>query len=126
MSAAAACAICGKPAVDDHHVTGRGPDGAYLDPDLKTPLCHDDHELAGDDLRDEGLEKPLCAAPGPTVSVVKVAYRLERAAVFLVRVAEAVPLFRWLAVLAQSMRAWACELYEAAANSGWQPAGGAT
>ena len=50
------CFACGSRAEDGHHPTGRGFDGRYLDPWFRTGLCHDDHELAHDDLRTAGLE----------------------------------------------------------------------
>ena len=37
------CLLCGRPAVEDHHITG-----ARLDPDLSFPHCHDHHELVHD------------------------------------------------------------------------------
>ncbi len=40
---AARCLICGRPAADDHHITG-----GRLDPDLHFPHCHDHHELVHD------------------------------------------------------------------------------
>ncbi len=99
------CAICGGSVERLHHLTGRGPDGRYLDPELQVGVCHDDHELAHDDLRHDGTDKPLrvvCVFEG-------VAYRLERVAAFLSRVAEHAPL-AWIAKLARSMRQWAGEL----------------
>jgi len=37
------CLLCGRPAVEDHHITG-----GRLDPDLHFPHCHDHHELVHD------------------------------------------------------------------------------
>jgi hypothetical protein len=99
------CAICGGAACDSHHLTGRGPDGGYLDPELTVDECHDDHELLHEDLRQEGIDKPLRDAN----VFERVAYRLERAAVFFTRLAEQAP-FAWLVKLAGSMRQWAGEL----------------
>jgi hypothetical protein len=105
MGGAEPCAMCGEPSVDGHHLTCRGANERYLDPALVAHLCHDCHELIGDDLRQEGLAKPIACA-----SVFeKAAYRLECTAVFLARVAEYLG-FAWLDRLARSMRLWAAEL----------------
>jgi len=50
------CIQCGSRAEDGHHPTGRRPDASYIDAWFKVNLCHDDHELAHDDLRTAGLE----------------------------------------------------------------------
>jgi hypothetical protein len=121
------CAICGGDPEDGHHLTGRGPDGEYLDPNLIADLCHDDHELAGEDLRQDGLEKPLAG----TTIVERVSYQLHRVGVFLARVAEEVPPFRWVASLAVAVRNWADELNRFTSalddwDAGWRTAGGAS
>jgi hypothetical protein len=115
------CAICGQPADDPHHLTGRGCDGAYLDPDLTASTCHDDHELLHEDLRNEGVDKPLAQA----TIVEKIVYRLTRTAVFVGRMAEAIPGMAWLANLARGLRRWAEDLRGFVAvldawNSGWR------
>jgi hypothetical protein len=46
---------CGQKAADLHHPTWRGRDGRYCDPALRVPVCHDCHELAGDDARSAGV-----------------------------------------------------------------------
>lgn len=102
------CAMCGDPADDSHHLTGRGLGHAHLDPDLVAPLCHDDHELVHEDLRQEGLDKPTAE----TAPARRVAFRLRRAAIFLARVADANPALGWLAPLAAALRRWADELLE--------------
>ncbi len=99
------CAICGRPAEDPHHLTGRGPDSEYLDDDLAAPLCHDDHELLHEDLRHDRIDKPF----GDLSVFERVAYRLERVAVFFSRLAEQAPL-QWIVTLAEAMRRWAGEL----------------
>lgn len=39
-----ACAFCGTPAVELHHLTARlTPDGPYLDPEATIPLCRRHH-----------------------------------------------------------------------------------
>ena len=119
------CAICGRAMADLHHLTGRGPDAGQLDPDLVVPLCHDDHELLHEDLRTEGLDRPCHAV----TAVERVAHRLQRAGIFLARVAENVPPLCWLAGLAQGMRRWASELLDHVRtlddwDSGWRLAPG--
>lgn len=112
------CAICGQPGDDWHHLTGRGADDLQLDPEVTAPLCHDDHELIHGDLRAEHVDKPLAAI----TIVERVAHRLRRVGVFLVRVAEAVPPLRWLARLAAGMRQWADELTgHVRALDAWNP-----
>ena len=71
---------CGDIAVDRHHPTWRGTDGAYLDPGFKVTLCHDCHELAGDDIRVAQLDR----SAGPTV-LETLELSLRRVAVFLAR-----------------------------------------
>jgi hypothetical protein len=102
------CSICGGPADDAHHLTGRGPGHVHLDPDLVAPLCHDDHELVHEDLRQEALDNPTVA----TSPTRQVAFRLRRAAIFLARVADANPALGWLVHLASALRRWADELLE--------------
>lgn len=112
------CAICGQPAVDPHHLTGKGPDGGYLDGELTAPTCHDDHELLHEDLRHDRIDKPL----GDVSVFERVAYRLERVAVFFSRLAERTP-FSWVIRLAASMRRWAGELRSGVnALDAWNPA----
>jgi hypothetical protein len=118
------CAICGRPAAGDHdphHLTGRETPKKQLDDDVTAHLCHDDHELVHEDLRTEGLDRPL----GPATPLGRVARRLERVAVFLARVAESVPLMGWMAALAGGVRRWADELHRCEAqldawNPGWR------
>lgn len=98
------CALCDRAAVDRHHLTGR-TEGRYLDPDLVAGVCHDHHELLGDDMRAEGLERPR----GPMGVVRRVAHRLRCVAVFLVRLAGANPDSLW-ARLGGHLRGWADEL----------------
>ncbi len=78
------CLLGPEPSEDKHHPTGRGPDGIYLDPDLVGPVCHDDHELAHDDLKTGKLENP----PGDTF-FEKLEVRLDRLARFFARLPEA-------------------------------------
>jgi hypothetical protein len=78
------CAICGKQVRRDaHHLGGRGHDEEYLDP-ATADLCHDDHELAHDDLRRQRIDAPL--ESGNVLE--RVERLLRRVGVFLARVAE--------------------------------------
>ncbi len=100
------CAITGGPAERGHHLTGRGPDGEQLDEELTAPVGHDGHELVHEDLRREGLDKPLEADTVPE----RMERRLRRVGLFMGRVAEAVPPLAWLMALARSCARWADEL----------------
>jgi len=104
----AACVLCGHPSEDPHHVTGWGWKGTQLDDDYRLPLCHDDHELVHDDLRQAGIDKPL---QGKTV-IEEVARRLERSAALLGRLGEAVPAVSSVLYLARAMRFWAEQLHK--------------
>ena len=83
MSTDSTCMWCNAPAVDAHHLTGRAPGRFYLDPELVVPLCHDDHELAHDDLRAARVDVP---ARRSWSRLRAVEFRLERLALFLVEV----------------------------------------
>jgi hypothetical protein len=102
------CVICGVPADDPHHYGGRNHESCYLDPHATAPVCHDDHELLGDDMRAEGLEAPCV---GTTV-LEELAHRMEGFAVLMARVAEVRPDDRWLANLASASRIWADDAHE--------------
>ena len=106
------CLWCGAGGCRGHHPTGRGPDGRYLDPDLKFPGCHDHHELSHDDWRtleiddSERAQEPeqrLCF-------IERVALRLRRLAVTAGRLAETYPQAKWLAAGARALKRWADEL----------------
>jgi hypothetical protein len=47
-----------------HHVTGRGSDGEYLDPDLLVGLCWPCHHDVHDILRMIGCDNPGSVEPG--------------------------------------------------------------
>jgi hypothetical protein len=101
------CQVCRRaPGQRDHHVTGRGQDGEYLDSELKPPLCHDDHELCHEDLRRAGLDRPCQAR----TFVERVEYRLRRVALFFGRLAEADRNQLFYAWLAQRLEVWANDL----------------
>jgi hypothetical protein len=98
------CVICGRPSVDYHHVTQR-----QIDPDVVLPLCHDHHELMGDDWHTAGIPPETEA---PTVlhqlelGLRRWAMLIGRAAVHPL-LAPAAPLLR---VLAAWMAKWAARL----------------
>lgn len=73
------CALCPKPAVHLHHLSGRDPNHLRLDPDLKIPLCFNHHVLVHNLLRGQGIDVPG-RAPwiGPADAM---AFRLKRLAV---------------------------------------------
>ncbi len=81
------CVLCQTAEAEDlHHPTGR-IDGRYVDPDFVVPVCHDCHELAGDDLRAEGLERGVTAS----TTVEAVAHCLDCLGVFCARLANSDP-----------------------------------
>lgn len=47
----------GQPAEEFHHVSGRGPDGHYLDPDLVVPLTRRQHVIEHQLWRAAGIDK---------------------------------------------------------------------
>jgi hypothetical protein len=106
------CLWCGAAGWRGHHPTGRGPDGEYLDPELRLPYCHDHHELSHDDWRtlevhasgrSDEPERGLCF-------IERVALRLRRLAATVGRLAEAHPQYKWLAAGARALKCWADEL----------------
>jgi hypothetical protein len=104
----AECPLCGRHATRRHHITGKGPDGSYLDPDALVRTCHDDHMLAHDDWN---TVVPVDATADDTF-LGSLERRMTRAATFVGRVAEVAPEpFRWvLAVLAALLASWAARL----------------
>ena len=131
------CLWCGAPAWRGHHPTGRGPDGRYLDPELRLPYCHDHHELCGDDWRVLGIDDSKRGpAPARTLPLIeRVELRLRRLAATVGRLADAHPQHEWLAALARALKRWADELASDVAardrrDPGWRsdprfyPAGG--
>lgn len=102
------CPICGHPPERLHHVTGRGADGRYLDPDAVVGFCHDHHELIGDDGRTVGAvdEKADDTFLG------SLELRMRRTAMLAGRVAQAAPPpFSWvLQVIATLLASWASSL----------------
>jgi hypothetical protein len=109
------CAICGKPAEDEHHLIGRGHAFVQLDPTLTADVCHDDHELLHDDCRRQGIDKPLQS----TNIFERIERFLQRVGVFLGRVGEATGI-AWCIGLAGSCARFAGELHTAImALDGW-------
>jgi hypothetical protein len=106
MTTGIECVWCDEAAVDGHHLTGRGPDRRYLNPDLVASMCHDDHELAHEDLRNAGVDTP---PRGAWSSLRGVEFCLERAALFLARLAQQSQQNVW-GRLADAMRRWAEDL----------------
>ena len=118
------CIFGDDPSDDPHHISGRGADGRQLDDDVVVPLCHDHHELIHDDLRLDGLDKPL-RMDNPIDQTVR---RLRRAAAFLARLADAVPAISSLAYMARGMQRWADQLERFSQtldrwNPSWRDAG---
>jgi hypothetical protein len=100
------CGLCGRPAVDRHHVTGRGASGKYLDPAFTVALCHDDHELVDADLRSLGIQGPS----GGVSFLDGLALRLRRLSMMLGRV-EGDGLLAWFALIAAAaLSSWAEQL----------------
>jgi hypothetical protein len=106
------CLLCPEPPEDNHHVTGRGPDGRYLDPKLVGPLCHDCHELVEED---NTAGAPDHASTETFLGSLEL--RLSRTAGFVGRVAATLPdpfatLFAWLA---SHLARWASRLHDSLA-----------
>jgi hypothetical protein len=114
------CAICGAVAEDAHHLTSRGLNLSHLDPNLKVPLCHDCHELQGDDRRHQGIEKPL-----RSTNPLEIVERSARGVgVFLGRLGAATE-FSWCLLLAAACVSWAETLHGVITaldrwNGGWR------
>lgn len=82
------CVICGRPAADDHHVTGHS-----LDPQLSFGHCHDHHELLHDDWNTAGVPAKSRARDdrdedAPPTVLHAVYLRLTRLALWLGRLAQ--------------------------------------
>jgi hypothetical protein len=100
------CAFCGSAACDLHHPTGKDADNEYLDPDLRIPVCHNDHELIHDDWHTLGLHDAL-----PGLSRLElIELGLRRLAIATSRFAEAHPDWSWAAGIAVAFGRWADEL----------------
>jgi hypothetical protein len=102
------CLLCPAPAEDRHHLTGRGDDGRYLDPKLSGPVCHDCHELCGDD-----LNTIASSTPGSSDTFLgSLELALSRTGAFVGRCSQAFPepLATLLALLAEHLVTWASRL----------------
>jgi hypothetical protein len=51
------CAVCGRPARERHHPTGRGADAQYFDPHWTVPLCSGCHRQDLPLWRDFGIDQ---------------------------------------------------------------------
>src|SRR5205823_13197345 len=107
------CLLCGRPADEDHHLTARvaGDRSPYLDPDLRLCVCHDDHQLFGDDQKRMVDLEPNLRERTTFLDWLEV--RLRRLAAFGGRCAEAIvneALKALVAVVAQHLDLWANEL----------------
>jgi hypothetical protein len=108
------CAICGERSHHAHHLTGREGE-PQLDPDLVAPVCHDDHDLIHEDLRFEGLDRPLVDA----TTAERLERRLRRLSFFLLRVGETYPDFTWVPVVALHCQIWADDLASSDSDDDW-------
>ena len=97
------CTTCSATARHEHHLTGRGSDGAQLDPEMTVPLCNDCHDLIHDHLRLEKIDRPLQATTIPE----RVERSLRRVAIFLSEFAQGNPAFVWAILLACKFDQWA-------------------
>lgn len=104
------CPLCDGPAGKGHHVTGRGADGRYLDPESVLRTCHDDHMLLHDDWNTLGAADGAANCDHTFLGSLEV--RLTRTAALAGRVAEtAPPPFSFVfALVAQLLAAWASRL----------------
>ncbi len=82
------CIVCGRRAVDDHHITG-----SRLDPRLSFWHCHDHHELSHDDWNTAGVpaknrQRDDTDDDQPPTVLHALYLRLRRLAMWLGRLAE--------------------------------------
>ena len=99
-----ACAVCGRVGLwDEHHLTGVDHNGEYLDPEMTVPLCHDHHELIGDDTKTLNIEVP----DSPLTEIEKVALRLRRLSVSLARIGSGMDPQPIISVLLEPLTTWA-------------------
>jgi hypothetical protein len=100
------CIFCGRPVERIHHPTGKDKHNRYLDRQFTVPVCHDHHELLGDDRHTLDLETP----GAPLTWLDRVELRLRRLAVDAARLATSHPNNRWIALAAELLVRWAGEL----------------
>lgn len=104
------CVVCGRPADDDHHLTG-----ARLDPYLQLPHCHDHHELNHDDWNTAGVPAKNRGRGDqdddqPATFLHGLYRRLRRLAMFLGRLAERGVFWPLSTLLAAALAGWALGL----------------
>jgi len=97
------CFLCPKPVAQRHHLTGRDPTGAYLDPQLTVGLCASHHVLVHEDLRSQRLDTPPVGSVWSPARAL--AFRIDRLATFLGRYAERSDQPLW-EPLAEALRDW--------------------
>jgi hypothetical protein len=97
----AVCVVCGRPACDFHHLTGR-----RLDFDLGQPVCHDHHEFFNDDWNTLGVPKRAT----PENFFDRLHFRLARLASFLGRMALSGVGGQLIEMLADCLGRWAAGL----------------
>lgn len=114
------CLLCGLAAAERHHPTARvaGDRSPYLDAELRLPVCHDEHQLFGDDQKRDADLEPDLTDPGAT-SLDWLLVRLRRLAASGGRCAEATSnetLKAFIALLAAHVERWANQLATAIAG----------
>lgn len=100
------CIYCGRPAERRHHPTGKDHEDRYLDREFTVPVCHDHHELVGDDRRTLGLE----VSERPLTWLDRVEVRLRRMAIDAARLAHRYPDNVWFRRAAELLARCAGEL----------------
>lgn len=108
-AALGSCAMCGKPAREMHHVTGRSPDRGRLDAALVVGLCLRHHNLIHQDLRVDGLDRPPRDIAWDAITAIR--FRLDRCGLFLGRYSEFHDEPFW-PLLANAHREWSTSLQE--------------
>lgn len=103
-----ACLLCPRCGRYWHHGTGRGAEGAYLDPGVKARLCVSCHPLVHEDWNTAGVRDRVT----PTTFLDSLQLRLRRTALLLGRLAPTVPepYGQLVAGLAEAMAGWAGRL----------------
>jgi hypothetical protein len=101
-----ACVVCGRPASDDHHVSGR-----QLDPELSFWHCHNHHELMHDDWNTAGVpaksQKRDDDQHAPPTRLHAIQTALQRLAMWLGRLHTADICTPLLGPLAAAVERWA-------------------
>jgi hypothetical protein len=102
------CLYCGGEKTCRHHLTGRNSDDVYLDPALWGRLCESCHPL----LHEDWNTADVGDRTSPPTVLDSLYLRLRRTALFLARLAPAlpVPFDDPVARLAEALALWAVEL----------------